>query len=403
MKRLIGFGAVLASLAGCSSVIEGTSQQILVNTNPPGASCELSRGGAVIAQIPLTPGAVTIQKTKQDIAVVCRKSGYQDVSIVNESDWDRAVAGNILIGGLVGVGVDSASGAINKYDKTVNIALPRRNSVERAAAAMPGAALGDLANSDDTNVVVRFQTLQRLLDEGLITREEYNRRRGANLGVLLRYSAPLPAADLGRPAPDPRQVVDRLQYLAAAFEEKSITAREQSAERAIILEALLPVASTAKADPPPAINDQLQAAAAVSRLERLSLAKVISSDEQAREKEAVFRTLQVNMANAEAAARAAAGIAPPPAPPAPPTGPGLWLGTYRSENQARLAWASLQLTHGSSLGSLQPVVDKVVLRHHRGSSYQLKAGPVADRKAADGLCRTLRSKRQFCRPTTLGK
>lgn len=401
MNRLFSLGAALLALSGCSSVIEGTHQEILVNTNPPGASCDLSRGGATIGRIASTPAAVTVSKTKDDIAVVCRKAGYRDASLVDRSGVSSAVAANAL-NGAIGWGIDSITGADNKYDRTVNVALTPALAVERSAATLPGAKLGDLANSEDGNIILRFQGLRRLYDEGLITRDEYDRRRGANLGALLRYSAPAPAADLGRSAPDPEQVVQRLRYLAAAFEEKSITAREQTAERTAILDALLPAAPVAKADPPPALKDQLQAAAEVGRLERLSLAKVIGNDEQAREKDAVYRILQTNIANADAAARAAAGIVPPPPVAAAPTGPGVWLGSYRSENQAKLAWASLQLTHASELGSLQPEVRKVSLRR-RGVSYQLNAGPVADKKAAASLCKTLKTRRQFCRPAVLGK
>ncbi len=272
--------------------------------------------------------------------------------------------------------------------------------VDPKAGRLPGAVLGDLANQGDANIILRFQTLERLFDEGLITRDEYNRRRGANLGALLRYTAPLPAADLGRAAPKPEQVVDRLRYLAAAYEEKSITAREQMAERAIILDALLPAAPVARADPPPPVTDQMQAAAAVGRLERLSLAKVINTAEMEREKAAVFRAAEVSMANAEAAARAADGLAM--APVGPPSGPGVWLGSYASENQARLAWASLQLTHASELGGLQPEIRKVRLRR-RGVTYHLNAGSVSSRKAAQALCKVLSGRRQFCRPTVLGK
>jgi hypothetical protein len=254
--------------------------------------------------------------------------------------------------------------------------------------------------AEDANIILRFQTLKRLLDEGLVTRDEYNQRRGANLGALLRYSAAAPTAGLGRPAPTPDQVVERLKFLAAAYEEKSITAREQKAERTVILDALLPASAFPKADPPANLTDQMQAAQMVGRLERLNAANVISAEEQERERAAVFRVVQTSVADSEAAARAAAGLAAAQA--ANPTGPGVWLGTYRNENQAKLAWASLQLTHSSELNGLQQVVTKVGTRR-RGYSYRLNAGPIADTKAAAALCNTLRAKRQFCRPVTLGK
>ncbi|MDR3441229.1 SPOR domain-containing protein [Telmatospirillum sp.] len=403
MNKLCWFAAVLLALPGCSSIIEGTSQEITVTTSPLRASCVLWRDGVVIAKVPVTPGAVTVTRTKSDIVTICNKPGYQEASYLNRVKLAGSVASNVLNGGL-GWGIDSASGADNKYDRTVSLVLTPVSQGGPSASAMPGANLGDLNNPEDAAIITRFQTLQLLLDNGLITREEFNRRRGANLGALLRYTAPLPAADLGRPAPDPQQVVDRLRYLAAAFEEKSVTAREQGAERSVILEALLPSAGARKADPPPPVTEQMQAAAAVGRLERLVLAKVISPTEQMREKDEVFRQVQVAAANAEAAARSAAGVGVMPTPPMSvvSSGPGVWLGSYRTENQARLAWASLQLTHPAELGSLQSEIKRVSVRR-RGVTYHLNAGPVAEKRAAADLCRALKGKKQFCRPTVFGR
>jgi hypothetical protein len=118
------------SLAGCSSIIEGTSQEILVNTNPPGADCAFEREGKVIARVQQTPGGATIKKTKHDITLKCNKLGYQETTYLNHSGAAGATFGNIILGGGIGWAIDSASGADNKYDGTVNMTL---------TPAMPGA------------------------------------------------------------------------------------------------------------------------------------------------------------------------------------------------------------------------------------------------------------------------
>src|SRR5438067_12531116 len=86
-------------LEGCSSVIEGTSQEILVNTNPAGADCQFVREGNVIARVAQTPGGVTIKKTKNDITVKCDKAGYQEATYLNHSGAAGATFGNIVLGG----------------------------------------------------------------------------------------------------------------------------------------------------------------------------------------------------------------------------------------------------------------------------------------------------------------
>ncbi len=110
-------------MSGCSSIVEGTSQQIHVNTDPTGANCALKRQNIVIAQINPTPGAAKIEKTKYDITIVCDKDGYQEATYLNKSGAAAATFGNILAGGGIGWAIDSASGADNKYESDVSIVL----------------------------------------------------------------------------------------------------------------------------------------------------------------------------------------------------------------------------------------------------------------------------------------
>ena len=123
MKPSLALLSSLVILSGCSSIIEGTSQEITVNTNPSGAECSLEREGISIARVNPTPGAVTIKKTKHDITIVCKKPGYQDATYLNNSGAAGATFGNIVAGGGIGWAIDSASGADNKYDSPVNITM----------------------------------------------------------------------------------------------------------------------------------------------------------------------------------------------------------------------------------------------------------------------------------------
>jgi hypothetical protein len=114
-------GIVLAP--ACSSIIEGTSQTLLVNTNPAGAACTLNRNDEVIGKVVDTPNSIVVQKTKHNITLVCSKEGYQDATFFNKSDAAGATFGNIILGGGIGWAIDSASGADNKYTTPMNITL----------------------------------------------------------------------------------------------------------------------------------------------------------------------------------------------------------------------------------------------------------------------------------------
>ena len=123
--------------AACSSIIEGTSQQIQVVTNPAGASCTFMREGQPIGTVNPTPGSVLIKKDKHDITVLCDKQGFQQATYLNHSGAAGATFGNIIAGGGIGWAVDSASGADNKYDGVVNMSLVPAAGAAPAPAAAP--------------------------------------------------------------------------------------------------------------------------------------------------------------------------------------------------------------------------------------------------------------------------
>ena len=122
MKYLV----ILLILSNCATIIEGRSQEITVNTNPDGASCDLLRQDISLGTIDPTPGSIYIEKTKYDLKIICNKKGYETATYLNHSGSAGATFGNIVAGGLIGWGVDSATGSDNKYDSPVNITLSKK-------------------------------------------------------------------------------------------------------------------------------------------------------------------------------------------------------------------------------------------------------------------------------------
>jgi PEGA domain-containing protein len=124
MKRLICL--VMLVLAGCATIIDGHTQQIVINTNPSGASCTLMRNGEPLGTINPTPGALVIEKTKYDITITCKKPGYETATYLNHSGADVDTFGDIVLSGGIGWAIDSASGSDNKYDSPVNLSLNKK-------------------------------------------------------------------------------------------------------------------------------------------------------------------------------------------------------------------------------------------------------------------------------------
>ena len=148
--RIVQFTVAIcaaATLGACSTIIEGTSQEISISTKPPEASCALERDGVEIGRVPSTPGKVTIEKNKQNILITCNKDGYKEAVYTNASDYAAATAGNLLIGGIIGVGIDAATGAANKYESNVEITLePEDGTLPKPEQTQPAATPASDAN-----------------------------------------------------------------------------------------------------------------------------------------------------------------------------------------------------------------------------------------------------------------
>ena len=117
---VLSFGLLVT---GCATLTKGTSQAVTVNTDPTGATCTMTRDAKPVAIVNSTPGSVPVEKAQGTIAVLCRKQGYLDAAGALASEFQAMTFGNILFGGLVGVVVDAASGAMHQYPDMVTITL----------------------------------------------------------------------------------------------------------------------------------------------------------------------------------------------------------------------------------------------------------------------------------------
>ncbi len=135
MRRLLVLGTVC--LSGCASILSGTSQEVMVNTNPGGARCGIYKEGERVATIDSTPGIATVQRTKRDIWLACAKTGYQTATYRNHSGIANTSFGNLVAGGLIGVAVDSATGADNRYETPVNVSMVPMQPGERQMIELP--------------------------------------------------------------------------------------------------------------------------------------------------------------------------------------------------------------------------------------------------------------------------
>lgn len=125
-----------AALAGCATITKGTTQVVSVNTpGVTGATCTLT-SSTIGSMTVVTPATVDLTKGGDNISVRCVKECYQDGVGILSSNLEGMAAGNLIFGGVIGLGVDYASGAMNKYSPEVSIAMAAESSC-RAAPPPP--------------------------------------------------------------------------------------------------------------------------------------------------------------------------------------------------------------------------------------------------------------------------
>lgn len=153
----------------------------------------------------------------------------------------------------------------------------------------------DMLSDGDRNVVQRFLTLMQLTDEQLVTRQEFEMRRAANLGGLLPYTLSPAGLGMDLPAPSAKTLSERLNALKTALELRSITPREHAVERDIILEALLPSVPQRRMIPVAPPKDVLEGATALRRIEMLKDLGLITPLEAKNEQEAVEKLVYMKL------------------------------------------------------------------------------------------------------------
>lgn len=125
-------------MSGCASLVTGQDQIVSVDTPLcPTAKCKLQNEEGVY-WVPSTPGTVSVDREYGDLIVTCSKSGYQDVMLKVSSSTKGMAFGNILLGGIIGAGVDMGTGAAYDYPSEIIVPLDCRTESEVATAPKSG-------------------------------------------------------------------------------------------------------------------------------------------------------------------------------------------------------------------------------------------------------------------------
>ena len=157
--------ASISLLSGCASIVSGQHQSLSVAT--PGcekANCELQNDEGKW-YVPITPGTVTVNRSYQELLVKCAKEGHEAATVSVKSTTKGLAFGNILLGGIIGAGVDMASGAA--YDYPTEISVPMSCDVKKDATLAQAPLRTDLRPPVRLGCTVKTVTPDVALAAGL--------------------------------------------------------------------------------------------------------------------------------------------------------------------------------------------------------------------------------------------
>jgi hypothetical protein len=128
--------ALLPLTGACATITRGTSEAWTVTSDPSGAEVKLSTGQECI-----TPCTLKL-KRKESFTVTIHKPGYRTVTtqVISQVAGAGAagMAGNLIVGGIIGVGVDAATGATKeRKPNPLEVVLEVEESASRGSRPRP--------------------------------------------------------------------------------------------------------------------------------------------------------------------------------------------------------------------------------------------------------------------------
>lgn len=148
MSRYVFLCLAALGLQGCATVTRGTTDQVQLHSRPDGA-----RATASLGQSCTTPCTLTVSR-KDEFTVHFEKDGYvsQDVEVKTQIGGAGAAgfAGNIIAGGVIGMGTDAVTGAtLDHVPNPVSVDLApvgAKPDLPRRRRPVPPAAGSDKAS-----------------------------------------------------------------------------------------------------------------------------------------------------------------------------------------------------------------------------------------------------------------
>lgn len=130
---IAALAGICLSLAGCATITRGTTEQVNFTSEPSGAAMRTSSG----LTCPTTPCTLEISR-KQAFIATFSMPGYEsrDIEVTTDVAGTGAAgfAGNVVLGGVIGMGTDVATGATLNHSPNPVHAILTKAAAARSEA-----------------------------------------------------------------------------------------------------------------------------------------------------------------------------------------------------------------------------------------------------------------------------
>lgn len=143
MKRLFAACVVAGALTGCASIFNGTTQSVVIHSEPQeGAAITVSNRAGEMVHTGTTPVTLTLKRGAgyfkgESYTLHLKKAGFVDKEMTLTPTVSGWYFGNILLGGLVGmVGVDPATGGMYVFPDSITGSLTAATAQTSSAGSL---------------------------------------------------------------------------------------------------------------------------------------------------------------------------------------------------------------------------------------------------------------------------
>jgi len=167
---------VVGVLGGCATITRGSKEVLVIESEPVGAKVTTS-----IGLTGTTPATFKVSR-KGGFTVTIEKEGYQPVTVQVSSQIAGAgaagMAGNIILGGLIGAAVDAGSGATRQLKpnpisvKLVSLEAAKDGSTNDGDANLKSDAAGSSADTETSKIKSEEESLSFRIDVLPISRHQ---------------------------------------------------------------------------------------------------------------------------------------------------------------------------------------------------------------------------------------